>query len=125
VISAVQKIFEWVKDDASLRSEIHAIESMILRESLEPKVPCAATHRAGLEAVVLATAWISLSSMMISRGPAHRRNARRNTDPQVRPAPNAISQRRFSGWILLSFERARHAEQPMHGAHVGANRPTA
>ena len=31
VISAVQKIIERVKDDASLRSEIHAIESMILR----------------------------------------------------------------------------------------------
>ena len=31
VISAVQKILERVKDDASLRSEIHAIESMILR----------------------------------------------------------------------------------------------
>jgi chromosomal replication initiator protein len=31
VISAVQKIIEKVKDDASLRSEIHAIESMILR----------------------------------------------------------------------------------------------
>jgi len=31
VISAVQKIVEKVKDDASLRSEIHAIESMILR----------------------------------------------------------------------------------------------
>ena len=31
VISAVQKIIGRVKDDASLRSEIHAIESMILR----------------------------------------------------------------------------------------------
>jgi chromosomal replication initiator protein len=31
VISAVQKIIQRVKDDASLRSEIHAIESMILR----------------------------------------------------------------------------------------------
>lgn len=31
VISAVQKIIERLKDDASLRSEIHAIESMILR----------------------------------------------------------------------------------------------
>jgi chromosomal replication initiator protein len=31
VISAVQKIAERLKDDASLRSEIHAIESMILR----------------------------------------------------------------------------------------------
>jgi chromosomal replication initiator protein len=31
VISAVQKIIERVKDDASLRSEIHAIESLILR----------------------------------------------------------------------------------------------
>jgi len=31
VISAVQKIISRVKDDASLRSEIHAIESMILR----------------------------------------------------------------------------------------------
>jgi len=31
VISAVQKIAERVKEDASLRSEIHAIESMILR----------------------------------------------------------------------------------------------
>jgi chromosomal replication initiator protein len=31
VISAVQKIIERVKDDASLRSEIHAIESIILR----------------------------------------------------------------------------------------------
>jgi len=31
VISAVQKIIEKVKDDASLRSEIHAIESIILR----------------------------------------------------------------------------------------------
>ena len=31
VISAVQKIIERVTDDASLRSEIHAIESMILR----------------------------------------------------------------------------------------------
>jgi chromosomal replication initiator protein len=31
VISAVQKIIERVKDDASLRSEIHAIEAMILR----------------------------------------------------------------------------------------------
>ncbi|HEY0189558.1 MAG TPA: chromosomal replication initiator protein DnaA [Kofleriaceae bacterium] len=31
VISAVQKIIEKVKDDASLRSEIHAIESMIIR----------------------------------------------------------------------------------------------
>ncbi len=31
VISAVQKIAERVKDDASLRSEIHAIESMVLR----------------------------------------------------------------------------------------------
>ncbi|HVK83018.1 MAG TPA: chromosomal replication initiator protein DnaA [Kofleriaceae bacterium] len=31
VISAVQKIVERLKDDASLRSEIHAIESMILR----------------------------------------------------------------------------------------------
>jgi chromosomal replication initiator protein len=31
VISAVQKIIEKVKDDASLRSEIHAIEAMILR----------------------------------------------------------------------------------------------
>ncbi len=31
VISAVQKIIERVKDDASLRSEIHAIEGMILR----------------------------------------------------------------------------------------------
>jgi chromosomal replication initiator protein len=31
VISAVQKIVERVKDDASLRSEIHAIESIILR----------------------------------------------------------------------------------------------
>jgi chromosomal replication initiator protein len=31
VISAVQKIAERCKDDASLRSEIHAIESMILR----------------------------------------------------------------------------------------------
>jgi chromosomal replication initiator protein len=31
VISAVQKILERIKDDASLRSEIHAIESMILR----------------------------------------------------------------------------------------------
>src|SRR5215510_707119 len=31
VISAVQKITERLKDDASLRSEIHAIESMILR----------------------------------------------------------------------------------------------
>jgi chromosomal replication initiation ATPase DnaA len=31
VISVVQNIIEWVKDDASLRSEIHAIESMILR----------------------------------------------------------------------------------------------
>jgi chromosomal replication initiator protein len=31
VISAVQKIADRVKDDASLRSEIHAIESMILR----------------------------------------------------------------------------------------------
>jgi chromosomal replication initiator protein len=31
VISAVQKIIVRVKDDASLRSEIHAIESMILR----------------------------------------------------------------------------------------------
>jgi len=31
VISAVQKIIEKVKDDASLRSEIHAIESLILR----------------------------------------------------------------------------------------------
>jgi len=31
VISAVQKIVEKLKDDASLRSEIHAIESMILR----------------------------------------------------------------------------------------------
>jgi len=31
VISAVQKIIERVKDDASLRSEIHAIESQILR----------------------------------------------------------------------------------------------
>jgi len=31
VISAVQKINQRVKDDASLRSEIHAIESMILR----------------------------------------------------------------------------------------------
>jgi chromosomal replication initiator protein len=31
VISAVQKIIARVKDDASLRSEIHAIESMILR----------------------------------------------------------------------------------------------
>jgi chromosomal replication initiator protein len=31
VISAVQKIIERVKDDASLRSQIHAIESMILR----------------------------------------------------------------------------------------------
>jgi chromosomal replication initiator protein len=31
VISAVQKIIAKVKDDASLRSEIHAIESMILR----------------------------------------------------------------------------------------------
>ncbi|HEX7838246.1 MAG TPA: chromosomal replication initiator protein DnaA [Kofleriaceae bacterium] len=31
VISAVQKIIERVKEDASLRSEIHAIESMILR----------------------------------------------------------------------------------------------
>jgi chromosomal replication initiator protein len=31
VISAVQKIAERLKDDASLRSELHAIESMILR----------------------------------------------------------------------------------------------
>ncbi|MBA3451575.1 MAG: chromosomal replication initiator protein DnaA [Deltaproteobacteria bacterium] len=31
VISAVQKIIERLKDDASLRSEIHAIESLILR----------------------------------------------------------------------------------------------
>lgn len=31
VISAVQKIAERLKDDASLRSEIHAIESMVLR----------------------------------------------------------------------------------------------
>jgi chromosomal replication initiator protein len=31
VISAVQKIIERLKDDASLRSEIHAIEGMILR----------------------------------------------------------------------------------------------
>ena len=31
VISAVQKIAERVKDDASLRSEIHAIESMVLK----------------------------------------------------------------------------------------------
>jgi chromosomal replication initiator protein len=31
VISAVQKIIERVKDDASLRSEIHAIEAIILR----------------------------------------------------------------------------------------------
>ena len=31
VISAVQKIIERLKEDASLRSEIHAIESMILR----------------------------------------------------------------------------------------------
>jgi hypothetical protein len=31
VISAVQKIIQRVKDDSSLRSEIHAIESMILR----------------------------------------------------------------------------------------------
>ncbi len=31
VISAVQKIVERLKDDASLRSEIHAIESMVLR----------------------------------------------------------------------------------------------
>jgi chromosomal replication initiator protein len=31
VISAVQKIIERLKDDASLRSEVHAIESMILR----------------------------------------------------------------------------------------------
>ena len=31
VISAVQKIAERVKDDASLRSEIHAIEAMILQ----------------------------------------------------------------------------------------------
>ena len=31
VISAVQKITERLKDDASLRSELHAIESMILR----------------------------------------------------------------------------------------------
>lgn len=31
VISAVQKIAERLKDDASLRSEIHAVESMILR----------------------------------------------------------------------------------------------
>jgi chromosomal replication initiator protein len=31
VISAVQKIADRIKDDASLRSEIHAIESMILR----------------------------------------------------------------------------------------------
>jgi chromosomal replication initiator protein len=31
VISAVQKIADRVKDDASLRSEIHALESMILR----------------------------------------------------------------------------------------------
>ncbi len=31
VISAVQKIAERLKDDASLRSEIHAVESMILK----------------------------------------------------------------------------------------------
>jgi hypothetical protein len=31
VISAVQKIVIRVKEDASLRSEIHAIESIILR----------------------------------------------------------------------------------------------
>jgi chromosomal replication initiator protein len=31
VISAVQKIIERLKDDASLRSEIHAVEAMILR----------------------------------------------------------------------------------------------
>jgi chromosomal replication initiator protein len=31
VISAVQKIIERLKDDASLRSEVHAIEGMILR----------------------------------------------------------------------------------------------
>ena len=31
VISAVQKIIERVKDDAGLRSEIHAIEALILR----------------------------------------------------------------------------------------------
>ena len=31
VISAVQKIAERLKDDASLRSEIHAIEAMVLR----------------------------------------------------------------------------------------------
>jgi chromosomal replication initiator protein len=31
VISAVQKIIERIKDDASLRSEVHAIESLILR----------------------------------------------------------------------------------------------
>ncbi|HEY5947517.1 MAG TPA: chromosomal replication initiator protein DnaA [Kofleriaceae bacterium] len=31
VISAVQKIAERLKDDASLRSEVHAIESMVLR----------------------------------------------------------------------------------------------
>jgi chromosomal replication initiation ATPase DnaA len=31
VISAVQRIIERIKDDASLRAEIHAIESLILR----------------------------------------------------------------------------------------------
>ena len=31
VISAVQKIAERLKEDASLRSELHAIESMILK----------------------------------------------------------------------------------------------
>jgi chromosomal replication initiator protein len=31
VISAVQKITDRVRDDASLRGELHAIESMILR----------------------------------------------------------------------------------------------
>ena len=39
VISAVQKIAERLKEDASLRSEIHAIESMILRVS-PVALPC-------------------------------------------------------------------------------------